>query len=377
MKNGELQMYNQNRVMIPAVLVQNGQKEQVNLSMENGGVSFGQTYHQYSDLKFEIGGSNDSLLFIHLPNNLSLYIELSFENKKLLQQIESQQDIFRDLFKKKRSTYKFDIIVLGAFLAIVSLVIYFRGPLFSSVSALFPQSLERKIGNKIFQKDSKDTFLAQQEAEKKLYDLVKNIKSFDESQYTIHLSSKSELNAYATLGGHIFVNVGLIKKLKTPEQLLGVVAHEMVHARNRHVVKNLFQSAGVFIFFQALLGDISGVAAVLIDGGAPLLNLSYSRDLETEADIQSVSILNDSDIDPSGLIAALEIIEVESKKLAAEMPGADILAKIEKHNFLRSHPVTLDRNAEIKKEIDKQSKNLKYKDLSQLWLNLQKSVSNL
>ena len=198
----------------------------------------------------------------------------------------------------------------------------------------------------------------------------------------MHLSANKEPNAYATLGGHIFINQGLLEILETPEELLGVVGHELIHAKHRHVVKGIFQGAGLFIFIQALLGDVTGVAAVLLDGGVPLLNLSYSRELETEADKESIELLFKNKIDPSGLDSALSKIEIEIQKLMSEVPAGDVLSKIQNQNFLRSHPQTEDRKKLIQEQILKlrsldQYKQIQFKDLSMEWNELKKSLKDL
>ena len=174
----------------------------------------------------------------------------------------------------------------------------------------------------------------------------------------------------------------MLEVLKTPEELLGVVGHELIHARHRHVVKGIFQGAGLYIFIQALLGDISGVAAVLLDGGVPLLNLSYSRELESEADRESVEILFRNQIDPSGLDSALTKIELEMQKMISEVPAGDIIEKLQNQNFLRSHPQTSERKKNIQEQILKlrqtqEFQNIKFKNLTLEWTALQKSLKNL
>jgi Zn-dependent protease with chaperone function len=286
------------------------------------------------------------------------------------------------LFHTRHQNQMYGIIALILTMAVIGSLIYFRAPIAGSISNLVPLSLEKKMADQIFTKRDGDKNKSEKLAEEKLIQLVKEINEYNPAKYTIHLSSSQEINAYATIGGHIFINKGLIKSMKAPEDLLGVVGHEMIHAKERHVIKSLFQSLGLFALFQFLVGDITGIAAVLVDGGGPLLQLSYSRDLETEADVKSVELMLVSRINPNGLARALTSIESENKKIIAETPGGEKIDELMNQTFLRSHPQSVDRNKMIQVEINRlekteKYKNLKFKDLIQPWDELQAALSNL
>lgn len=320
--------------------------------------------YPYSSLRFEIGGNNDSILFIHLTDSELLYIALDRGIKKQLLQIEEIKAQLQDLFKVSDKTLYTDLSYITILLALIASLIFFRGPITGALSTLVPISVEKKIGDKIFNTKSTDEFKKVIEAEKKLLKLLSHIKSFDTNKFTVHISSKTEINAYATIGGHLFVNRGLIDKLEMPEDLLGVIGHEMVHIEKRHVMKGIFQGAGLFLLMQTFFGDVTGLAAVLADNGNSLLQLSYSRDLEKEADLLAVKAMLESQIDPAGLKSALTIIEVENTKILKEMAGGETLGKIANQDFLRSHPQTEQRCLDIQNEIDQLRKGPKYKQVN-------------
>jgi Zn-dependent protease with chaperone function len=125
-------------------------------------------------------------------------------------------------------------------------------------------------------------------------------------QFTLHLSARPEVNAFALPGGHIVTLAGLVLEAQTPEEILGVLAHEAAHVTERHVMRHLARAMGVGVTFSLLLGDASGTLAGLGQLGDLLLSRSYSRDLEREADARGISYLVAANVDPRGLLTFFE-----------------------------------------------------------------------
>lgn len=328
----------------------------------------GKTY-LYSQVRFEIGGNNDSILFIHISNSELLYISLDRSLKKQLLEIETIKPQLQPLFKVSDKALYTDLGYVALIIAFIASLVYFRGPIAGAFSTLIPASIEKKIGDKVFKTNDADEFKSVKEAEKKLQVLLKRIKAYDEEKFTVHISSKKEMNAYATIGGHLFINRGLIDELEKPEDLLGVIGHEMVHADKRHVIKSIFQGAGLFLLIQTIMGDVTGLAAVLADNGDSLLQLSYSRDLEKEADLLAVKMMMESHINPAGLKSALLVIEADYNKTLKETVGGGAIEKILNQSFLRSHPQTEQRCLDIQNQIDELRKNPKYENVE--YINLE------
>lgn len=327
----------------------------------------GKTY-LYSSVRFEIGGNNDSILFIHLSDKELLYIALDRSMKKQLLEIETIKAQLQPLFKVSDKNLYTDLSYVAVIIAVIASMIYFRGPIAGAFATLIPVSIEKKIGDKVFKTSDADEFKSVNNAEQKLQALLKRIKDYDEKKITVHISSKKEMNAYATIGGHLFINRGLIDELKKPEDLLGVIGHEMIHAEKRHVIKSVFQGAGLFLLIQTILGDVTGLAAVLADNGDSLLQLSYSRELEKEADLLAVRMMLDSQIDPTGLKSALQVIEADYNKTLKETVGGGAIEKILNQSFLRSHPQTEQRCLDIQNQIDELRKTPKYENVEYISL---------
>lgn len=76
-----------------------------------------------------------------------------------------------------------------------------------------------------------------------------------ELKFRLHIASDTNINAFALPGGYVVVNSGLLAAVKQPEELAGVLAHELAHVTRRHGLRNLIQSAGLMILAQAVFGQ--------------------------------------------------------------------------------------------------------------------------
>lgn len=156
------------------------------------------------------------------------------------------------------------------------------------------------------------------------------------SRYTYqwYVAREPSINAYAIPGGIVVVHSGLIEAAKSPEELAGVMAHEVQHVEQRHSLKSLMQSAGIAIAVGLATGDLSGAAAL----AAQLGQLKFSRDHEREADAEGLKTLRRAQMDPQGMVGMFETLE---KEAGSVKPPA----------FLSTHPDTGERIARLKELI--------------------------
>jgi predicted Zn-dependent protease len=115
----------------------------------------------------------------------------------------------------------------------------------------------------------------------------------EEFAWELHvIENDTVLNAFAAPGGYIYIYTGLIKFLDNADDLAGVLGHEMAHADERHTVRNLQKIYGVSILLSVVLGQeptvLEQIAAQI---AGTLAGLSFSRQFETEADMNSVEYL--------------------------------------------------------------------------------------
>jgi Zn-dependent protease with chaperone function len=109
-------------------------------------------------------------------------------------------------------------------------------------------------------------------------------------------------------GGHIVVSTGLLNWVETPEELAGVLAHEIAHVTRRHGLQQAVASQGPLLALQLVVGD-QEVVAELLESSVALAALSFSRDQEREADALGFQLLADAGVDPRGLLLFFVRIE--------------------------------------------------------------------
>ena len=144
-------------------------------------------------------------------------------------------------------------------------------------------------------------------------------------------ASKIGPNALALPGGVIYVTDALVELAPDDDAVLGVLAHELGHIEQRHLMRRLFSSAAVGAAVAVLFGDVSTVLAAL---PAILIDLDYSRAMEREADLYAVELLRANGI-PTGSLATL----FERMQQAHDKRGS----QSEWPAYLSTHPPTPQR----------------------------------
>ncbi len=145
------------------------------------------------------------------------------------------------------------------------------------------------------------------------------------------IKDDSVLNAFCLPGGYIYVYTGLMKYLETEHALAGVIGHEMAHADLRHGTTQLVKNMGLSLALQLIFG---GDASQLVNIGANLIALSFSRSDEKDADMKSVEYLYNTELDARGT-------GVFFKKIQKDGKNPEIV------EFLSTHPNPDNRVEEI------------------------------
>lgn len=101
----------------------------------------------------------------------------------------------------------------------------------------------------------------------------------------VHYSDSGQVNAFATLGGHVIITHGLLEAMPNENALAMVLAHEIAHIRQRHVIRAIGRGVLVSLALTVLTGG-TGADAVggLLGQAGFTAALSYSRANEREAD---------------------------------------------------------------------------------------------
>jgi beta-barrel assembly-enhancing protease len=242
------------------------------------------------------------------------------------------------------------------FLAGITALWTFRSSVTAYVADKIPVSIEKSLGDTVYEqvratsKASEDPALAAQleEITKRLVPAIKDKRY----EFKFHIIENDTINAFAMPGGHIVVHTALLKKAKRPEEIAGVLAHEIAHITRRHSLRNMVSSLGTTAVLSAIFGDMSGV----VDGAASLLGQKYSRDFEREADETGFQYMLDAKIDPQGMIDFFATLAEEEKKAGTGMAGA--------LEFFSTHPATEDRMSALKDQLKKVPAGTTYEPIS-------------
>jgi predicted Zn-dependent protease len=148
-------------------------------------------------------------------------------------------------------------------------------------------------------------------------------------RFQIKVVNVPEVNALAAPGGHLVLFYGLVERMDTPEQLAGVVAHEMQHVVQRHSMNAMARALGMQLFFALVLGDAGGLTGLA--GGLGLLH--FMRSDEKSADLAGIETLMRAGIAPRSMVEGFA-------KLKAANNSAEPSWK-----YLSTHPPTEERIA--------------------------------
>jgi predicted Zn-dependent protease len=164
--------------------------------------------------------------------------------------------------------------------------------------------------------------------------------SFD---YRFFVVEESQLNAFSVPGGSIYVFTGLIERVKSTDELAGVLGHEIVHAKGHHMARSSGPDATslLSLLSMALLarsGSGAQAAAVVGQAIAATRQASYSRQLELESDTLGARYMAAAGYDPKGAIGFLKTLDQERALNPIDVPA-----------YILSHPITQERvaNAEL------------------------------
>lgn len=148
--------------------------------------------------------------------------------------------------------------------------------------------------------------------------------------YTFQVVDDDSINAFATMGGFVYVHTGLLKAADNEAEVAGVMAHEIAHITNKHSLKQMRQR-----IIAGGLADAAGVDNnVLVAVGVEVgLNLPKSRRDEYEADRDGLETIVRSDYAASGMVGFFQKLLNAS---GGSMP-----------TLLRTHPHTEDRIANL------------------------------
>jgi beta-barrel assembly-enhancing protease len=183
--------------------------------------------------------------------------------------------------------------------------------------------------------------------------LTKRLTKGIKSPYPLKVSVRDSgtVNAFALPGGHIVLLRGLLKGAESPDEVAGVLAHELTHALNRHPMRALVANSGVALLFEVTIGGGTGASI-----GVLLTTLSYTRSMEAEADDGALMLLRRAGISTDGFAAFFKRMEKRSHGglpayLSTHPPDAERIAAVEAQAFTGTKPALSDKEWRALKSI--------------------------
>ena len=134
--------------------------------------------------------------------------------------------------------------------------------------------------------------------------LAKMLAAVDPAEQKVRagIANMDMVNAVALPGGQVLLFDGLLQDAETPEEVAGVLAHEVGHVRERHVMTAVLRQFGLSIL-------LSGADSGLLNNAAGIAAMGYSRDAEREADAYARARLDEAQVSPLGSAAFFERME--------------------------------------------------------------------
>jgi Zn-dependent protease with chaperone function len=151
--------------------------------------------------------------------------------------------------------------------------------------------------------------------------------------FTLHVVDDPRVNALALPGGQIVVFTGLITEAGSADEVAGVLAHEMQHVLHRHGLRQLVRRLGgaAVITLATGGGDLAGLAGRADE----LVQLSYGREQESEADRDGLALMHRAGLPPAAMASFFERLQ--------RQPPDDV------PEFLSTHPDTARRIEDLRR----------------------------
>lgn len=207
-----------------------------------------------------------------------------------------------------------------AVLAGIALALFLNSP--PLVARAIPRSIEQRLGE-LMVGDFGKRGCATPAGDAALAALVQRVDP-DDPMIEVSVVRVPIVNAVTLPGGRIVLFDGLVQAARSPDEVAGVIGHEIGHVRHRDVMESLVRQFGLSVLLGGMEGNVGGYTNTLLAS-------AYSRKAEARADDQAIGLLRDAQISPAPTAAFF-----------TRLGGKD--AKAERmFAYLASHPVSADR----------------------------------
>jgi beta-barrel assembly-enhancing protease len=208
------------------------------------------------------------------------------------------------------------------------------------LAPLVPTSVEKSIGQAMVG-DFGGRFCDTPKGKAALKKLTKSLDD-DPRDLQVEVANIDMLNAVALPGNTVVLFQGLLDQAKSPDEVAGVLAHEIGHVRERHVMQGMLRQMGLAV----VLGGFDGTGGTTLNS---FLSTTYTRTSEKEADDHSITAMAKASISPVGTSDFFQRL--------SQMDGSATMKKDDQgrvlSGYLSSHPLSDDRKALFRKSLIK------------------------
>jgi Zn-dependent protease with chaperone function len=270
---------------------------------------------------------NKSIVFLN--KNATNYISFN-TNESFV--IDLQQK-----FNQKEQSFAASLLGMNVFSLAILVVILLAG-VYWGISTIVPwaglklikPSTETELGEKMYQSMMQGETIDHQKT-KLLQEFAKSMQLSNTYPIKLTVVKSKEVNAYAIPGGNIVVYTGILKAMKSPDELAALLGHETAHINDRHSLKSILRSAATGLIVSVVLNDISGIFSIVVENAEGLRTMHFSRGIEKSADEAGMKTLVKNNIHP----LAMKKLMQRLKENSPEIP--EVLS------FMQSHPATDER----------------------------------
>ena len=218
-----------------------------------------------------------------------------------------------------------------AVVAVLAVILVLRTP--ALVARMVPASVEQRLGE-VMIGDFGRRGCADPAGNAALDALVRRIDPYD-PRLEVHVVKIPVVNAVTLPGGRIVIFDGLLAAAQSPDEVAGVIGHEIGHVRHHDVMESLLRQLGLSVLLGGMEGHVGGYTDAL-------LATAYSRGAEANADGYAITLMNEAKVSPLPTAAFFDRL------------GGGKAAKAERmFSYLASHPVSADRALRFKRAMAK------------------------
>ncbi len=224
----------------------------------------------------------------------------------------------------------------------------------ASAAAISPAD-ERRLGEDIMRQIRQDpAYLDDPEAADYVNNLGSRLTVRSDSarqEFEFFVVRDPQINAFALPGGFIGIHTGLILAAQSESEVAGVVAHEVAHVTQRHIARMINQQGqnqlmslaalAVAILASRANSQVTEAAIAFGQAGVIQNQLNFTRDNEREADRVGLQLLDKAGFDPRGMAVFFERLQRATRVYEGGAPS-----------YLRTHPLTYERIADIQNRIE-------------------------